>query len=87
MSVTADGWENRKLFKVQRVKVKSVLEGSQGHAYCVSLIIVTAALNHLFNSLHINSVKKKYLINHSLLYINFIEKKALRVTLCFKNYR
>lgn len=49
MSVTAEGWESRKLFKVQRVKVKSVLEESQGHAYFVSLIKVTAIINHLFH--------------------------------------
>lgn len=47
MSVTAVGWENRNLFKVQRVKVKTLLEGSQGHVYFVSLIMMTAIVNHL----------------------------------------
>lgn len=49
MFVTAVGWENRKLFKVQRVKVKSVLEGSQGHANFVSLIKLTTTVKHLFH--------------------------------------
>lgn len=49
MFVAAEGWENRKLFQVQRVKEKSVVEKSQGHATFVSLIKVTTGVNHLFH--------------------------------------
>ncbi len=93
MSVTAEGWENRRLFETQRVKVKTVLEESQGHAYSVSLIKVPKTVGNMwFISLCISSLKKKYLINHSHCTmnrqgINFIVKKALEVSPCFKNYR
>lgn len=49
MSVTAEDWENRKPFNVQRVKVHSVLEGGQGCANIVPLINVATTVNHLFH--------------------------------------
>ena len=80
MSVTAEGWENRKLVKVQRVDVKSVLEGSQGHADFVALIKVTTTVNHLFH-LTVYGIFEEGISNQSeSLYrqgINFTVKKHL----------
>lgn len=57
MSVTAEDWENRKPFNVQRVKVHSVLEGGQGCANIVPLINVATTVNNLFHL----ALKKRYL--------------------------
>lgn len=65
MSARAEVWENRKLFKVQRVRVKPVLEGSQGQADFASSMKVTATPNHLFHFPLYQSLNRKYLISHS----------------------
>lgn len=49
MSARAEVWENRKLFKVQRVRVKPVLEGSQGQADFASVMKVTTTASRLFH--------------------------------------
>lgn len=71
-------WENRKLFKVQRVKVKSALEGSQGQVNFASLKKVTTTVNHLFLLTRYKFFEEEISNQSSSVYrqgINFIVKK------------